>query len=184
MEPFKTRGRRECRVFFAPVAPRAKIESTQISSLQVRRTFRHSLRDGFNGFLRARPGDRAFLSPSPRDAKHHRELISASGYQAHTTSPSALHAFVLRVKASIAFRSQRFVTIAKRPSWRARNGPAFRNDLPDAASEKAATRWHDGQITLIVGKLVKEFVVGQRSQIPSPGSANATRIRFVRPATA
>jgi hypothetical protein len=27
---------------------------------------RHSLRDGFNGFLRALPGDRAFLSPSPR----------------------------------------------------------------------------------------------------------------------
>jgi hypothetical protein len=28
-------------------------------------TFRHSLRDGFNGFLRALPGDRAFLPPSP-----------------------------------------------------------------------------------------------------------------------
>ena len=27
---------------------------------------RHSLRNGFNGLLRALPGDRAFLSPSPR----------------------------------------------------------------------------------------------------------------------
>ena len=26
---------------------------------------RHSLRDGFNGFLRTLPGDRAFLPPSP-----------------------------------------------------------------------------------------------------------------------
>jgi hypothetical protein len=30
---------------------------------------RHSLRDGFNGFLRALPGDRAFLPPSLAD--HH-----------------------------------------------------------------------------------------------------------------
>src|SRR5579872_1707911 len=44
------RGRRECRVFFAPVAPRAKNESTQISSPQVRRTFRHSLRNGFTTY--------------------------------------------------------------------------------------------------------------------------------------
>jgi hypothetical protein len=32
-------------------------------------------------------------------------LISASGYQAHTTSPSAFDAFVLRIKASTASRS-------------------------------------------------------------------------------
>jgi hypothetical protein len=28
---------------------------------------RHSLRNGFNGFLRALPGDRAFLPPSPAE---------------------------------------------------------------------------------------------------------------------
>jgi hypothetical protein len=32
---------------------------------------RHSLRDGFNGFLRALPGDRAFLSPSPTECAKH-----------------------------------------------------------------------------------------------------------------
>jgi hypothetical protein len=49
---------------------------------------------GFNGFLRGLPGDRAFLPPSPRNAKHCRELIPASGYQDATTSPSAMRAFV------------------------------------------------------------------------------------------
>jgi hypothetical protein len=43
---------------------------------------------GFNGFLRALPGDRAFLPPSLTD-HHPISLISASGYQDHTTSPSA-----------------------------------------------------------------------------------------------
>ena len=45
--------------------------------------------NGFNGFLRTLSGDRALLPPSPRNAKHCRELISASGYRDHTTSPSA-----------------------------------------------------------------------------------------------
>jgi len=44
-------------------------------------------------------------------------LISASGYQDHTTSPSALNAFVFRAKASTA-SPLTFVTIAKRPSLR------------------------------------------------------------------
>jgi hypothetical protein len=43
---------------------------------------------GFNGFLRTLPGDRAFLPPSLTD-HHPVSLISASGYQDHTTSPSA-----------------------------------------------------------------------------------------------
>ena len=38
------------------------------------------------------------------------------------------------------------MTIAIRPSSRARDGGACRNDLPDAASEKSATDWHDGQM--------------------------------------
>ena len=35
------------------------------------------------------PGDRALLSPSPRNAKHCRELTPASGRQDHTALPSA-----------------------------------------------------------------------------------------------
>jgi hypothetical protein len=52
------------------------------------RNNRHSLRDGFNGFLRALPRDRAFLPLSLRVCA--RNLASASGGQDHTPSPSAL----------------------------------------------------------------------------------------------
>ena len=50
---------------------------------------RHSPRNGFNGFLRDLPGDRAFLSPSPLRSLLPRNLTPASGRQDHTTSPSA-----------------------------------------------------------------------------------------------
>src|SRR5260370_23286321 len=45
-------------------------------------------RNGFNGFLRALPGDRAFLSPSPAEL-YSANLTPASRRQDHTTSPSA-----------------------------------------------------------------------------------------------
>jgi hypothetical protein len=46
-------------------------------------------RNGFNGFLRALPGDRACLPPSPPRSLLLRSLTPASGRQDHTTSPSA-----------------------------------------------------------------------------------------------
>src|SRR4051812_6745691 len=49
-------------------------------------------RNGFNGFLRALPGDRAFLSPSSADRSAN--LTPASRRQDHTTSPSASVLFV------------------------------------------------------------------------------------------
>ena len=54
------------------------------------RNTRHSLRNGFNGLLRALPGDRAFLPPSPPRSLLLKNLASASGCQDHTTSPSAV----------------------------------------------------------------------------------------------
>src|SRR5260370_42574434 len=50
---------------------------------------RPSLRNGFNGFLRALPGDRAFLPPSPPRSLLLENLTPASGRQDHTPSPSA-----------------------------------------------------------------------------------------------
>src|ERR1700736_5234364 len=49
-------------------------------------------RNGFNGFLRALPGDRAFLSPA--SALLLADLTPASRRQDHTTSPSASAPFV------------------------------------------------------------------------------------------
>jgi hypothetical protein len=46
-------------------------------------------RNGFNGFLRALPGDRACLPPSPLRSLLLKSLTPASGRQDHTTSPSA-----------------------------------------------------------------------------------------------
>jgi len=82
---------------------------------------RHSPRDGFHSLYRALPGDRAFLPPSPSGIAP-QGLISASGYQDHTTSPyaAALSSGLISIEpdaaASIASRAQRVVTIAIRPS--------------------------------------------------------------------
>ena len=45
--------------------PRVVVENTRVSHHGHTGNVRHSPRNGFNGFLRALLGDRAFLSPSP-----------------------------------------------------------------------------------------------------------------------
>src|ERR1700688_112687 len=110
----KIRGRRESREPVAPAASRAKCRKHTSSSPQVHRDTRPSLRNGFNGFLRALPGDRALLPPSlARIAP--RNLTPTSGRQDHTTSPSASVPFVSDTAPSTASRPAS-VTIAIRPS--------------------------------------------------------------------
>ena len=66
-------------------------KSTQAKSLQVVASTDIPCANGFSGFLRALPGDRAFLSPSQATMRSIAAcLISASRYQDHTTSPSAV----------------------------------------------------------------------------------------------
>jgi hypothetical protein len=73
-------------------------------------------RNGFNGFLRALPGDRAFLSPSSLRSLLLKNLTPASRRQDHTTSPSASKTLSsLAPLASIA-SNPASVTIAIRPS--------------------------------------------------------------------
>jgi hypothetical protein len=81
-------GRRESRVRGPHPWPRVRKESTRAlvttgSAVQAGLP----CANGFNGFLRGLPRDRAFLPPSP--AGDPANLISASGYQDATTSPSA-----------------------------------------------------------------------------------------------
>ena len=71
-------------------------------------------RNGFNGFLRALPGDRALLSPS--SALLLANLTPASRRQDHTTSPSASARFVKRAARVHRIPCPTSVTIAKRPS--------------------------------------------------------------------
>jgi hypothetical protein len=106
---------------------------------------RHSPRNGFNGFLRALLGDRAFLPPSSLRSLLLKNLMPASGHQDHTTSPSASKAPSSEAPlASIASRPA-FVTIASRPSVR-RDGRIRKGDLPDGESGKFFARELDTKI--------------------------------------
>jgi hypothetical protein len=90
-----------------------------------RRVARHSPRNGFNGFLRALPGDRALLPPSPPRSLLPRNLTPASGRQDHTTSPSATKRFRQRAVCVHRIPCPTSVTIAKRPSvWDGMAGDA------------------------------------------------------------
>jgi hypothetical protein len=74
------RGRRESRV--SVEASRAKIESTQASHHGHTGFTRHSPRNGFNGLLRALPGDRLFVTSTGAMRKHPRRFdasVEASG---------------------------------------------------------------------------------------------------------
>jgi hypothetical protein len=94
--PSKIRGRRECRAPGAPAAACAVVESTRVSHHGHTGNTRHSPRNGFNGFLRTLPGDRACLPPSSPRSLLLKNLTPASGCQDHTTSPSASAPLVLR----------------------------------------------------------------------------------------
>src|SRR6266478_9116096 len=87
--PLQIRGRRECRAPDAPAAACGVVESTRVSHHGHTGNTRHPPRNGFNGFLRALPGDRAFLPPSSLRSLLLKNLTPASGRQDHTTSPSA-----------------------------------------------------------------------------------------------
>jgi hypothetical protein len=76
-----------------------------------------------------------FVTVAPEKRQLLRSVTPASRRQDHTTSPSDLLAFVWRNKPSIASRSPTFVTIAKRPSYRARDARKGAGDLPDVTSK-------------------------------------------------
>jgi hypothetical protein len=90
------------------------VVNTRVSHHGHTGTTRHSPRNGFNGFLRALPGDRAFLSPSP--ANYFRKLdagVEASGPHDFTVRMRPVRqraAHVHRIPPPTS------VTIAKRPS--------------------------------------------------------------------
>jgi hypothetical protein len=102
------------------------VERTRVSQVTPENA-RHSPRNGFNGFLRALPGDRAFLPPSSLRSLLLKNLMPASGHQDHTTSPSASAPFVIGASASTASRPAA-VTIACRPSV-GRDREGYRSDL-------------------------------------------------------
>ena len=129
------RGSGESRMPTAPAASRAKEKSTRASHHRFGQQRRLSPREWFYGFLRALPGDRALLSPSPRNAKHCRELTSASRGQDHTTSPSTKSA-VRRSTPSRPSQPAPNVRDDREAPLFKKRGPAETSggDLPDGAS--------------------------------------------------
>jgi len=89
-----------------PLHPRSRVHLVVVERTRVATSTPESpgipARNGFNGFLRALPGDRAFLSPSSAD--NSADLTPASGRQDHTTSQSASSALVFSAAASTASR--------------------------------------------------------------------------------
>jgi hypothetical protein len=98
---------------------------------------RPSLRDGFNGVLRALPGDRAFLPPSPREMIFREAWRQRRGARTTRLLRTRPQRSSIAKAASIASRWPTFVTIAKRPSARPQDGRKGARDLPDAASALA-----------------------------------------------
>ena len=76
----------------APAAARVVVVNTRVSHHGYAETPGIPARDGFNGFLRALPGDRAFLPPSPRRKLASQELDASVG-------ASEPHAFTVRLSA-------------------------------------------------------------------------------------
>jgi hypothetical protein len=115
--PRKNRGRRESRVLAAPIA-RVHWWKAHGSHHSLAESARLSPRNGFNGLLRALPGDHALLTPSPAD--NSAKLDVCVGAQDHTTSPyaaaSSSSAEAPDAATFTASLAQRVVTIAKGPS--------------------------------------------------------------------
>jgi|SRR5579883_30158 len=110
-----SRGRRESRVRKRAHSLACKMEEARkFSHHRYARNIRPSLREWFYGLLRALPGDRALLSPSP--ARSPRKLdISVEMSGPHDFTVHIVHA---RLARQCVHRIPRptFVTIAKRPS--------------------------------------------------------------------
>jgi len=100
------RGSRECRAFDAPAAPRVESETRELVTAGGAGNTRHSPRNGFNGFLRALPGDRAFLPPSPVKISSH-QLDASVG----ATGPHGFAVRKISALVSSATRVHRIPTL-------------------------------------------------------------------------
>jgi hypothetical protein len=109
-------SRRESRVRAAPAVSCANMHKKRTRAYRFSGNTPAFPAQWFYGLLRALPGERAFLPPSPPGSLLPRNLTPASGRQDHTTSPSASVPFVNGTSASTASQPA-FVTIATRPSF-------------------------------------------------------------------
>jgi hypothetical protein len=166
-------GRRECRTLGASAAACAVVECTRVSHHGHTGNARHSPRNGFNGFLRALPGDRAFLPPSPLRSLLPKGLMPASGHQNHATSPSARGALVFGAARVHRIPHPTFVTIAKRPSDRGGTVESIMLILANGEAKYFSSRgWTRKSRNRLSGK----SRLASRSSSQGGASANGLRI--------
>src|SRR5271168_5469233 len=82
---------------------------------------RPSLRNGFTTYIVLSPVTGFLATVAPEKRSLLKNLIPASGHQDHTTSPSASATLVSRSPRVHRSPHPTSVTIAKRPSWWARD---------------------------------------------------------------
>jgi hypothetical protein len=116
--PSRSGGRREDRASDAPAALRVRIENTQVSHHRFTGSIRPSLRNGFNGLLRALPGEPGFLAtiPGVKRQLHRRVNASVGASGPHDFAVREVCAFVLCAIRVHRIPHSTFVTIAIRPS--------------------------------------------------------------------
>jgi hypothetical protein len=144
--PSPNRGRRECRVHHAHPQPR--VQSKKAHELVTTGSPRHPgtpCANGFNGFLRALPGDRASC---------HRYLRNRFRKCDASVEASGPHDFAVRVTAHSSLRRPRPSLPApnvrddrETPLVRARDARKMQVIWDQAQSHRPAAHWHDGQIT-------------------------------------
>jgi hypothetical protein len=106
--------------------------------------------------------------------------MPASRHQDHTTSPSAIAAFV-----SCAVRVHRiphptFVTTAKRPSCGRGTRESMPVICPTAQLYAPATNWHDGQITCCAENRVKRKLACLGSNWPNMRTQSTSGVAKLR----
>jgi hypothetical protein len=133
------RGRRECRVSVTPVASCVKTKTHELVTTGEAGSTRHSLRNGFNGLLRALLGDRALLPPSPARCESIVADLNAS------VGASGPHGFAVRVQHASSFARPRpphpaaTSVTTRTPLSSRRDGTANASDLALRSSGKE--RW-------------------------------------------
>ena len=128
------------------------VENTRVSHHGHTGNTRHSPRNGFNGFLRALPGDRALLPPSPAKVVFRKldASVGASGPHDFTVRLSA--ARQAAPSASTASPAA-LMTLRNAPLWH-ETARVSATDLPDGASEIFLWKGLDSQMTdLPVGQV-------------------------------
>ena len=137
--PFEINGRRECRASQTPRSlARKRKKRTSFSHRRSAETFRHSPRDRFNGLFRALPGEPGFLATIASAMRSIvANLISASGYRDHATSPFAHLPFVIEQVQHHRIPLPTSVTIAKRPFDVERDNANHEGDLGSRSTRTA-----------------------------------------------